>query len=337
MTGIMKPASSTKSSQKRKLAAAQKAAGSTDSSVRPANDSRPQAVPGSDIEAPKAAIEAAAKRTDDFALLNPSGDEAQQQHFTQSDTWRVFRIMSEFVHSFEVMSKVGPAIAVFGSARMTPDVPYYQDTVIVSEKLARAGWSIITGGGPGLMEAANRGAVQGGDPNDRTASIGLNIELPFEQHSNEFVQTSVNFHYFFCRKTNFVKYAMGFVIFPGGFGTMDELFEALTLVQTHKIQNFPIVLFGTRYWQGLIDWIRTTMVPCGTILESDLDLLHLTDDHDEAVRWIFEQTHHIRNNHPYHSEVIAGPTPVTLASSDDTPPVKGNAASAKKPRRKSKT
>lgn len=311
MSGTMKPTKSTQGTPKQKATSKKSQA-----SPRPALDLRKQAVPGTNIEAPKAALEAAAKHTDDFALLNPGTPESLQ-HFTQSDTWRVFRIMSEFVHSFEVMSKVGPAIAVFGSARMTEDQPYYQDTVAVCEKLAHSGWNIITGGGPGLMEAANRGAVQGGNPNNKHSSIGLNIELPFEQSSNEYVQTSINFHYFFCRKTNFVKYAMGFVIFPGGFGTMDELFEALTLVQTHKIQNFPIVLFGTEYWQGLIDWIRNTMVPCGTILESDLDLLHLTDDHDDVVQWIFDQTQQLRQMHANQSVGIIDPLQQELTLLDE--------------------
>ena len=324
MTGTMK---STKTPQS--TPAQKKSSKKSQSRTRPALDLRKQAVPGTNVEAPKAAVEAAARHTDDFALLNPTGPEWMQQHFTQSDTWRVFRIMSEFVHSFEVMSKVGPAIAVFGSARMTPDQPYYQDTVTVCEKLARSGWNIITGGGPGLMEAANRGAVEGGDPNNKHASIGLSIELPFEQSGNKYVRTGINFHYFFCRKTNFVKYSMGFVIFPGGFGTMDELFEALTLVQTHKIQNFPIVLFGTEYWQGLLDWIRKTMVPCGTILESDLDLLHLTDDHDEVVQWIFEQTQQLRNLRASENGGISDPFQNELTVLDEmaasrgtiTPPV----------------
>jgi uncharacterized protein (TIGR00730 family) len=255
-----------------------------------------QALPGSNIEAPPAEVQEAARATNDFALLNRDAQSYQEQHFTETDTWRVFRIMSEFVHSFEIMSKVGPAVAIFGSARMNEKAPYYQQAQLVSEKLARVGWAIITGGGPGIMEAANRGAQIGNpDPADRMISIGLNIELPFEQDLSPYVDTGIRFRYFFCRKTSFVKYSSAFVIFPGGFGTLDELFEALTLVQTHKIQNFPIVLFGSQYWRGLLDWLQETMVPCGTILPADLDLLYVTDDPDDVVRHIFENTQQVRH------------------------------------------
>jgi hypothetical protein len=273
-----------------------------------------QAVPGSDIEAPEIEVKEAAKHTDDFALLNPAAPVPIEQHFTQSDTWRVLRIQSEFVHSFEVMSKVGPAVAIFGSARLHESSPYYALARTIGEKLARAGWAIITGGGPGIMEAANRGAQEGELATRRGArgtasdgnmvqsaarkgelSVGLNIELPFEQGLNPYVDTHINFRYFFCRKINFVKYSSAFVILPGGFGTMDELFEALTLVQTHKIQDFPIVLLGSEYWRGLLDWMRNTMIPHGTILQADYDLLCITDDPDEAVRWIFEQTRQVRH------------------------------------------
>jgi uncharacterized protein (TIGR00730 family) len=258
--------------------------------------SKVQALPGSDIEAPYADVHEAAKATTDFALLNPCAESYQELHFTETDTWRVFRIMSEFVHSFEIMSKVGPAVAIFGSARMNEKSPYYKQAVRVSEKLANNGWAIITGGGPGIMEAANRGAQIGNpDPTDRMVSIGLNIELPFEQDLSPYVDTGIRFRYFFCRKTSFVKYSSAFIIFPGGFGTLDELFEALTLVQTHKIQNFPIVLFGTKYWRGLLDWLQETMVPCGTILPADLDLLYLTDDPDDVVRHVFENTQQVRH------------------------------------------
>jgi uncharacterized protein (TIGR00730 family) len=261
------------------------------------------AVPGSDVEAP---VEAPHRDTKDFELLNNSS-------FTQSETWRVLRIQSEFVHSFERMSEIGPAVAVFGSARLGEGAPYYELAREVSHKLAHSGWAIITGGGPGLMEAANRGAHEGelaslalpatdnearpqmNAPSRTKLSVGLNIELPFEQSANPYLDTEINFHYFFCRKTNFVKYASAFVILPGGFGTMDELFESLTLVQTHKIENFPIVLMGTRYWQGLLDWIRDVMVSCGTITPADLDLIYVTDDADDAVRYIFEHTRTVRH------------------------------------------
>jgi uncharacterized protein (TIGR00730 family) len=272
-------------------------------------ENKKQAVPGSDIEAPPPIVEAAAKATTDYALFNPCDEIEPQKHFTETDTWRVLRIMSEFVHSFEIMSQVGPAVAVFGSARMTEKSAYYKSAQLVSQKLAQAGWAVITGGGPGIMEAANKGAQSGNpDPANRMVSIGLNIELPFEQDLSPYVDTGIRFRYFFCRKTNFVKYASGFVIFPGGFGTLDELFEALTLVQTHKIQDFPIVLFGEKYWRGLLDWIAETMVPCGTISPLDFDLIHLTDDADEVVKIIFEGTQELR--HPAHWDKSTRPQPV---------------------------
>ncbi|RYG70199.1 TIGR00730 family Rossman fold protein [bacterium] len=254
----------------------------------------PQALPNSDIEATQKTVKEAARKTDDFALLNPGKPAGMQEHFTESDTWRVLRIQSEFVHSFEIMSKVGPAVAVFGSARLSESSPYYEAAREVSRLLAKAGWAIITGGGPGLMEAANRGARDGEKPGDKM-SIGLNIELPFEQGLNRYVDTGMNFRYFFCRKTNFVKYSSAFVIFPGGFGTLDEFFEALTLVQTHKIQNFPVVVYGSDYWKGLLDWMRLTLLSHGTILPADLDLIHMCDDPAEVVDYIFENTRSVRH------------------------------------------
>jgi uncharacterized protein (TIGR00730 family) len=277
--------------------------------IPPAN---PQAIPGTDIEASPEKVEQAARKTDDFALLNPSGPAWMREQWTQSETWRVFRIMGEFVHAFEKMDKVGPAIALFGSARLDESSPYCEAATTVARLLMRDDWAIITGGGPGLMQAGNRGAyleilarrreaqAEGRELSDeeddalRRKSIGLNIELPFEQGTNPYVSMSLDFHYFFCRKTIFVKYASGFVIFPGGYGTLDELFEAITLVQTHKIQNFPIVLFGTSFWQGLIDWIRETMIPRGTISPADLDLLPITDDPEEVVRLIRAGTEKLR-------------------------------------------
>lgn len=250
------------------------------------------------------AVKQAARKTEDFALLNERPDE---ENFIHSDTWRVLRIQSEFVYAFERMSKLEPAIAVFGSARLGESDPYYDVARQVSSKLAQAGWTVITGGGPGLMEAANRGAQEGArqatttnsDSTSRDArkklSVGLNIELPFEQNNNPYLDVSLNFHYFFCRKTNFVKYASGFVILPGGFGTMDELFEALTLVQTRKIQGFPVVLMGEKFWRGLLDWMRETMIPLGTISPLDPDLMFVTDDPDEAVRHIFDRTRNVRH------------------------------------------
>jgi len=298
------------------------------------------AVPGSSVEAPKLDVEKAARQTDDYALLNPIAPDWMQANFTQSETWRVFRIMSEFVHSFEVMSKVGPAVAVFGSARLDEASPYYHSASEVSALLARAGWAVLTGGGPGIMEAANLGAhsvaEKNLDPDSEPLSIGLNIELPFEQGTNPYVDTSLHFHYFFCRKTNFVKYASGFVIFPGGYGTLDELFEALTLVQTRKIQNFPIVLFGKAYWQGLLDWMATTMVPRGTILPADLKMMHLTDDPQEVVSWIFENTKQVRHPiptaappSPQSMRTISPPTSTSTTASKKTPKRRSNAAPSK--------
>jgi uncharacterized protein (TIGR00730 family) len=200
-----------------------------------------------------------------------------------TDSWRVFRIMGEFVEGFDTLARVGPAVSVFGSARTRPDDEQYDAAETTGRLLAEAGFSVITGGGPGIMEAANKGAAEAGG-----ISIGCNIELPFEQGMNAYVRTAVNFRYFFVRKTMFVKYAEGFIIFPGGFGTMDELFEALTLIQTGKVRNFPIVLFGSGYWRGLLDWIQGTMLREGKIKAPDLDLLVVTDSPETAVRTILD-------------------------------------------------
>jgi uncharacterized protein (TIGR00730 family) len=216
--------------------------------------------------------------TEDERLLD-TPPEAQPIDFTRSDPWRVFRIMGEFVEGFDTLAKVGRAVSIFGSARVAPEDPQYLAAVETARLLGQAGYAVITGGGPGIMEAANRGAREGG-----TLSIGCNIELPFEQGTNAFVEIPINFRYFFVRKTMFVKYSEAFVIFPGGFGTMDELFEALTLIQTGKIRNFPVVLFGTEYWGGLMDWLRATMLGEGKISEPDMSLLVVTDSPEEAVR-----------------------------------------------------
>ncbi len=197
------------------------------------------------------------------------------------DAWRVFRIMGEFVEGFEALANLGSAVSVFGSARVRPGDPQYQACVETAKLLAEAGYAIITGGGPGIMEAANKGAQEGG-----ALSIGCNIELPFEQHDNPYLDVSVDFRYFFVRKTMFVKYAQAFVIFPGGFGTLDELFESLTLIQTGKIKNFPVVLFGTEYFGGLVDWIRGTLAAEGKISPGDLDLICVTDDPAEVRDYI---------------------------------------------------
>jgi uncharacterized protein (TIGR00730 family) len=197
--------------------------------------------------------------------------------FTDTDPWRVLRITGEFVEGFDTLATLGPAVSIFGSARTKPSDPMYKAAVETAKLLAEAGMVIITGGGPGIMEAGNRGAKQGNG-----TSVGLGIELPFEQGINRYVEIPLNFRYFFVRKTMFVKYAQAFVIFPGGFGTLDELFESLTLIQTGKIKNFPIILFGTGYWQGLIDWLRTTMLAEGKIAEPDLELITLCDSPTEV-------------------------------------------------------
>ena len=221
--------------------------------------------------------------TEDEELLNRQVPSIPRAHapelaaFTHTDPWRVLRIQSEFVNGINALSEIGAGVAVFGSARLGEDSPYYQDARRLGHLLVKAGFAIITGGGPGLMEAANRGAHEAGG-----FSVGCNIELPFEQDLNPYLNLSINFRYFFVRKTMFVKYSNGFVIFPGGFGTLDELFEALTLVQTRKISRFPIVLYGTSYWKGLLDWIKGTQLEAGTISPEDLNLLILTDSLEET-------------------------------------------------------
>jgi uncharacterized protein (TIGR00730 family) len=204
---------------------------------------------------------------------------APQVDFTRSDPWRVFRIMGEFVEGFDTLANVGPAVSIFGSARVRPDEAQYSAAEDTARRLVQAGLAVITGGGPGIMEAANKGAKEAGG-----RSIGCNIELPFEQGMNPYVEVAVNFRYFFVRKTMFVKYAEAFIIFPGGFGTLDELFEALTLIQTGKVSNFPVILFGSEYWSGLLDWVRERMLAEGKVSPEDLELLVVTDSPEEAVR-----------------------------------------------------
>ena len=216
--------------------------------------------------------------TEDEKLLSRAGEALPTRDVTQ-DAWRVFRIMGEFVEGFDTLARLGPAVSIFGSARTRPGDRDYRLAEETARLLAQEGFAVITGGGPGIMEAANRGALEAGGE-----SVGCNIELPFEQGMNAYVKTAINFRYFFVRKTMFVKYAEAFVIFPGGFGTMDELFEALTLIQTGKVRNFPVVLFGTSYWRGLLDWLRSTMAVDGKIHESDLDLLVVTDSPEEACK-----------------------------------------------------
>ena len=201
----------------------------------------------------------------------------------RDDTWRIFKIMAEFVDGFDVLMKVGPVVTIFGSARMKKSNPYYKKTVKTAKLLAENGYGIVTGGGGGIMEAANKGATEGGGE-----SIGLNITLPHEQKPNEFIKTLINFHYFFVRKVMFVKYAHGVIIMPGGFGTLDELCEVLTLVQTKKMHRFPIVLMGKEHWEGFIEWIDSHLNKSGYISPSDMNLFHLTDDPEEAVQLIKE-------------------------------------------------
>jgi uncharacterized protein (TIGR00730 family) len=211
----------------------------------------------------------------DKALLERSAIEELSHH---ADPWRVLRILSEFVEGFDALNEVGPAVTVFGSARSKPDDPYYKAGVELGAALARRGFAVITGGGPGIMEAVNRGCHEAGG-----LSVGCNIELPHEQSLNRYVDLGVEFRYFFVRKNMFVKYARGFVIFPGGLGTLDELFESLTLAQTGKIEHFPIVLFGTSYLNGLIGWLKEVVLAAGAISPDDLTLLSFTDDPEEAA------------------------------------------------------
>ncbi|HAX15498.1 TIGR00730 family Rossman fold protein [Leeuwenhoekiella palythoae] len=198
-----------------------------------------------------------------------------------NDSWAIFKIMGEFVSGFEKLSRIGPCVSIFGSARTKPDQKYYKLSVAIAEKIVENGYGVITGGGPGIMEAGNKGAHLAGG-----TSVGLNIDLPFEQHDNPYIDgdKSIDFDYFFVRKVMFVKYSQGFVVLPGGFGTLDELFESITLIQTHKIDKFPIILVGTEYWQGLFDWIKNTLLDkFNTISPGDIELLHLVDTEDEVL------------------------------------------------------
>jgi hypothetical protein len=215
--------------------------------------------------------------TTDQRLLESRGT----ADWVHTDPWRVMRIQSEFIEGFGSLAELGAAISVFGSARIAPDDPLYETAVRLGAALVGAGYGVITGGGPGIMEAANKGASEAGG-----ASVGLGIELPFEQGLNRYVDLGINFRYFFVRKTMFVKYAQGFVVFPGGFGTLDELFEALTLVQTGKVTRFPIVLMGSEYWRGLLAWLLDTVVTEKKIAAVDLDLVSVTDDVGAAVDYI---------------------------------------------------
>jgi len=211
---------------------------------------------------------------DERLLESPRPDE-----FTHTDPWRVFRIMGEFVEGFDDMASLNRAISIFGSARSKPDDPDYKAAQETAALLAVEGFAVITGGGPGIMEAANRGAFEAGG-----ISVGCNIELPFEQRPNPYQTKSLTFKYFFVRKMMFVKYSLGFIIFPGGFGTFDELFEALTLIQTRKIRNFPIILFDSKYWTGMLNWLRDVVLAEGKISEVDFQMIHVADSPAEVVQ-----------------------------------------------------
>ncbi|SHE68539.1 LOG family protein [Chryseobacterium takakiae] len=232
--------------------------------------------------------------TRDESLVNPeldSNDVKLQNSLRQKtwdetitkDSWMVFKVMAEFVDGYEKLAKIGPCVSIFGSARLKPQSKYYKMAVEIAEKITKLGFGIITGGGPGIMEAGNKGAF-----NAQGKSIGLNIDLPFEQHFNPYINRlySMNFDYFFVRKVMFVKYSQGFVVMPGGFGTLDELTEALTLIQTNKIGKFPIVLVGSEFWSGLLDWFKATLLKEKMINEADLDLYRVVDTADEAVAHI---------------------------------------------------
>lgn len=205
------------------------------------------------------------------------------EEFKLEESWRLFRIIGEFVEGVDRLHDLGPAVSIFGSARTQPGTPYYEKAREIAALMVKHGFNVITGGGGGIMEAANRGATEAGGK-----SVGLNINLPFEQKPNPYSNINIEFNYFFIRKVMFVKYASAYVIMPGGFGTMDELFEAVTLIQTHRVMPLPLILFGTEYWGGLIDWIKTRMVEAGTISEGDLDIIQITDDPDEIVKYVKE-------------------------------------------------
>jgi uncharacterized protein (TIGR00730 family) len=217
---------------------------------------------------------------DDKELLQ-SRPKIAEIDFTSTDPWRVFRIQGEFVEGFDALHNLGPSVAIFGSSRLTPDSPYYKAAELTAQLVSRKGLNVITGGGPGIMEAANKGAYE-----DEGVSVGCNIELPMEQVPNNYQSISLHFRYFFVRKMMFVKYSVAFVIFPGGYGTIDELFEALTLVQTEKIEHFPVILFGSKYWAPLVDWVKSTMLAEGCISKGDLDLFTITDDPEQVAKII---------------------------------------------------
>lgn len=233
---------------------------------------------------------------------NHAFERALNFDFTITDPWRVLRIMSEFVNGFDALAHIPASVAIFGSARTKPGDPTYEAAVETARLLAKAGFGIVTGGGPGIMEAGNKGAQDGGN-----LSIGCNIELPFEQFSNPYLDISLDFNYFFVRKTMFIKYSSAFIIFPGGFGTMDELFEALTLIQTHKVSHFPVILYDSHYWSGLINWMRETMLVHNNISPQELELLRISDDPKEICQIVseaYKASFHMNDNDPNREKSI---------------------------------
>jgi uncharacterized protein (TIGR00730 family) len=253
--------------------------------------------PTQPLISPQEAFPQEQEQADEYAF-----ERALHFDFTITDPWRVLRIMSEFVYGFDALAHVPPCVTIFGSARTPPDDPSYAVAVETARLLAKAGFGIITGGGPGIMEAANKGAQEGGN-----LSIGCNIELPFEQAPNPYLDISLDFRYFFVRKTMFVKYSNAFIIFPGGFGTMDELFEALTLIQTKKVSNFPVILYGSKYWEGLLNWIRVTMLEEEKVSEDDVALLRISDDPQEICDIVcdaYRENHHVEKRDPNREKSI---------------------------------
>lgn len=253
--------------------------------------------PAQPLISPSEGVPQEQQREDEHAF-----ERALHFDFTITDPWRVMRIMSEFVNGFDALAHIPPCVTVFGSARTQSDDPVYTAAVETGRLLAKAGFGIITGGGPGIMEASNKGAQEGGN-----LSIGCNIELAFEQVPNQYLDISLDFRYFFVRKTMFVKYSNAFIIFPGGFGTMDELFEALTLIQTKKVSNFPVILYGSKYWEGLLNWIRETMLAEEKVSVDDVALLRISDDPEEICRMVceaYQESYHLEKHDPYREKSI---------------------------------
>jgi uncharacterized protein (TIGR00730 family) len=253
--------------------------------------------PAQPLISPSEGVPQEQQRVDEHAL-----ERALHFDFTITDPWRVMRIMSEFVNGFDALASIPPCVTIFGSARILPDDSVYIAAVETARLLAKAGFGIITGGGPGIMEAANKGAQDGGN-----LSIGCNIELAFEQVPNQYLDISLDFRYFFVRKTMFVKYSSAFIIFPGGFGTMDELFEALTLIQTKKVSNFPVILYGSKYWEGLLNWIRETMLAEEKVSVDDVTLLRISDDPEEICKIVcdaYQKSNYLEKQDPHREKSI---------------------------------